>query len=122
MFKIEDIFDDCQLDRISSADLCEKLIEPEDRPGATSIDRDDLRAAIELGIRKINVGSALKQAFFDALRHACLAQDDRYNPYEVIGSGLEADILVRGRLAMQEVVEDYLRLFGSAGKAGPQGR
>jgi fructose/tagatose bisphosphate aldolase len=86
--------------------------------GATSIDRDDLRAAIALGIRKVNVGSALKQAFFDAVRRACLRQDDPYNPYEVIGSGLEADILVQGRLAMQDVVEAYLRLFGSAGKAG----
>ena len=64
--------------------------------GASSIDRDDLEAAIGLGIRKINVGSALKQAFFDAVRRACLGVDDRYNPYEVIGSGLEADILVQG--------------------------
>lgn len=90
--------------------------------GATSIDRDDLRAAIGLGIRKINVGSALKQAFFDAVRRACRGRDDPYNPYEVIGSGLEADILVQGRLAMQDVVEAYLRLFGSAGKAGPHPR
>jgi fructose/tagatose bisphosphate aldolase len=85
--------------------------------GATSIDHDDLRAAIGLGIRKVNVGSSLKQAFFDAVRRACWQQDDPYNPYEVIGSGLEADILVQGRLAMQDVVETYLRLFGSAGKA-----
>ena len=90
--------------------------------GASSIDRDDLKAATGLGIRKINVGSALKQAFFDAVRRACLGQDDLYNPYEVIGSGLEADILVQGRLAMQDVVEAFLRLFGSAGKAGSPAR
>ena len=90
--------------------------------GASSVDRDDLRAAIGLGIRKINVGSALKQAFFHAVCRACLGQDDLYNPYEVIGSGLEADILVQGRLAMQDVVEAYLRLFGSAGKASPHPR
>jgi fructose-bisphosphate aldolase, class II len=90
--------------------------------GASSIDRDDLRAAIGLGIRKINVGSALKQAFFDAVRRACLGQGDPYNPYEVIGSGLEADILIQGRLAMQDVVEAYLRLFGSAGQAGSPAR
>ena len=69
-----------------------------------------------------NVGSALRQAFFAAVRDACLHQGDAYNPYEVIGSGLPADILVDGRLAMQTVVEAYLRLFGSAGKAGPRAR
>jgi fructose/tagatose bisphosphate aldolase len=90
--------------------------------GATSLDRDDLRAAIGLGVRKVNVGSALKQAFFGAVRDACLGRGDTYNPYEVIGSGFEADILVQGRLAMQEVVETYMRLFGSDGKAGSQAR
>jgi fructose/tagatose bisphosphate aldolase len=90
--------------------------------GASSIDRADLEAAIGLGIRKINVGSALKQAFFEAVRRACLGRHDPYNPYEVIGSGLEGDILVQGRLAMQDVVEAYLRLFGSAGKAGSPAR
>jgi hypothetical protein len=40
----------------------------------------------------------------------------------VIGSGLETDILVQGRLAMQDVVEAYLRLFGSAGKASSSAR
>jgi fructose-bisphosphate aldolase, class II len=85
--------------------------------GASSIDRDDLKAAAGLGIRKINVGSVLKQAFFNAVRRACLEVDDMYNPYELIGSGLESDILVKGRLAVQDVVEAYMRLFGSAGKA-----
>jgi fructose/tagatose bisphosphate aldolase len=86
--------------------------------GATSVDRDDLREAVALGVRKVNVGSALKTAFFHALKEACLRYEDSLNPYEVIGSGLDADVLVRGRVSMQRVVEDYMRLFGSAGKAG----
>ena len=90
--------------------------------GASSIDRDDLKAATGLGIRKINVGSVLKQAFFNAVRQACLGVDNMYNPYEVIGSGLESDILVKGRLAVQDVVEAHMRLFGSAGRAAPQAR
>jgi hypothetical protein len=39
------------------------------------------------------------------------------NPYEVIGSGLPDDVMTAGRTAMQKVVEDYMGLFGSAGKA-----
>jgi hypothetical protein len=59
----------------------------------------------------------LKQAFLAAMRDACLRLGDAYNPYEAIGSGLDDDVTVQGRLAMQAVVEDYMRLFGSAGKA-----
>jgi fructose/tagatose bisphosphate aldolase len=86
--------------------------------GASSVDRDDLRAAIGLGVRKVNVGSALKQAFLTAMRATCLGLGESFNPYEAIGSGLDADVLVPGRLAMQRAVEDYMKLFGSAGKAG----
>jgi hypothetical protein len=69
-----------------------------------------------LGIRKINVGSNLKRVSFEALRSASLRVGEQYNPYEVIGSGLETDVLVAGRLAMQGAVEDWMRLFGSAGR------
>src|SRR5882762_4889259 len=62
--------------------------------------------AIRLGIRKINVGSVLKQAYFNALADACAAQRQAANPYEVIGSGLDADVLVAGRVAMQRTVEE----------------
>jgi len=35
----------------------------------------------------------------------------------VLGSGKAQDVLTRGRLAMQEAVEELMRLFGSAGQA-----
>jgi fructose-bisphosphate aldolase, class II len=85
--------------------------------GASSIEADDLRAAIGLGVRKINVGSRLKQSYFAALRNACAETPAAANPYEVIGSGLAADVLVAGRLALQAEVERLMRLFGSAGRA-----
>lgn len=86
--------------------------------GGSSIDADDLRQAIALGVRKINIGSRLKQAYFNALREAVAAVPEAANPYEVIGSGLKADVLIPGRLAMQREVECLMHLFGSAGKAG----
>jgi fructose/tagatose bisphosphate aldolase len=85
--------------------------------GATSIPREDLAEAIRRGVRKINVGSILKRSFLEAVRAAGAALGDSYNPYEVIGSGLSRDVMTAGRTAMEKVVEDYMGLFGSAGKA-----
>ena len=72
---------------------------------------------IGLGVRKINVGSVLKRSYLGALRLALEELSGNFNPYEVIGSGLDEDVLVKGRLALQKVVEDLMCLFGSAGKA-----
>lgn len=85
--------------------------------GATSVNRDDLCAAIALGICKINVGSLLKRTYFEVLRAVCLQAGADYNPYEVPGSGEATDVLAQGRLAMQRSVEALMRLFGSANKA-----
>ncbi len=84
--------------------------------GATSVPEDDLVEAVKYGIRKINLGSILKKTYFEAMRQACESTADRYNPYKVIGSGLGEDVLMAGRIALQEKVEHYMRLFGSAGK------
>ena len=112
--------------------------------GASSIHPDDLAAAIQLGVCKINLGSRLKRIYFEALRGACLqalpfsedyesprgvsineaqhnihGQDHlpEFNPYLVIGSGLSEDVQVTARLALQHEVERWMRLFGSAGKS-----
>jgi fructose/tagatose bisphosphate aldolase len=85
--------------------------------GASSVSRKDLVDAVQLGIRKINVGSLLKQVYFENLQTACTGIGPGYNPYEVIGSGLDADVLMTGRVALQRLVEDFMQVFGSAGKA-----
>jgi len=85
--------------------------------GASSIRLDVMREAIELGIRKINVGSKLKQTYFNTLREACIVAGDSYNPYITIGSGLDGDVLTAARMSLRDVVVDLMNLFGSAGKA-----
>jgi len=85
--------------------------------GASSVSRQDLAEAVQLGIRKINVGSTLKQAYFESLQAACRNVYEGYNPYEVIGSGLSEDVLMAGRVALQREVEELMFIFGSAGKA-----
>lgn len=84
--------------------------------GSTSVAEEDIRAAIAIGIRKINVGSRLKQVHLRALAGATAAAGEPANPYEAIGSGLEGDVLVAGRVAMQAEVERLMTLFGSAGR------
>jgi fructose/tagatose bisphosphate aldolase len=85
--------------------------------GASSVDKDALKAAISLGIRKINVGSWLKQTYFETLRDSCNATAQDYNPYVVVGSGLEGDVFAATRLALCDRVAELMVLFGSANKA-----
>jgi len=85
--------------------------------GATSIDDQSLREAIGEGIGKINVGSALRSAFYNAIRDAIAQAGADFNPYEVVGSGLPQDVLTAGRRAVRDIVIEKMRLFGSAGRA-----
>jgi ketose-bisphosphate aldolase len=85
--------------------------------GATSVARDDLKVATQLGVCKINVGSVLKKTYFEKLRSMVMNTASEYNPYEVVGSGLAPDVTTAARLAMQRVVEDLMVVFGSAGRA-----
>jgi ketose-bisphosphate aldolase len=99
------------------AELREAVPVPLVLHGATSIHPDDMAEAIRLGVRKINVGSILKRTYFETLRDASNQVGSHYNPYDVMGSGMSSDVLAVARTAMQETVEDMLRLFGSTGKA-----
>jgi fructose/tagatose bisphosphate aldolase len=84
--------------------------------GATSVVEEDLAAAIRFGIRKVNVGSSLKNTYFQALRSACAAAENDYNPYEVIGSGTQNDVLAYAREALKTKVMDWMHRLGSAGR------
>lgn len=85
--------------------------------GGTSISPADVSEAIKLGVRKINLGSVLKKSYFDGLRNACAELDGDYNPYEVVGSGMEKDVLAAGRASLRKTVEYFMSLYGSAGRA-----
>jgi fructose/tagatose bisphosphate aldolase len=106
-----------KLDLARLAELRQAVSVPLILHGATSVGREDLTEAARLGIRKINVGSVIKRAYFEAVRSASVEAGDSYSPYEVVGSGLGSDVEAAGRIAMRAVVEDLMRLFGSAGKA-----
>ena len=84
--------------------------------GATSVDDGSIQAGIRIGLRKINVGSALRRAFFAGVKSKIAQVGEDYNPYEVLGSGRGDDLMLAGKLAMKSVVKEKLLLFGSAAK------
>ena len=84
--------------------------------GATSVDDGSIQAGIRIGLRKINVGSALRRAFFAGVKSKIAQIGEDYNPYEVLGSGRGDDLMLAGKLAMKSVVKEKILLFGSAGQ------
>ena len=85
--------------------------------GASSIHREDIAEAVKIGIRKINIGRELKQSYFRAIRNSCIDTKSDFNPYKVIGSGTDKDILNIARITLQKTVENLMVLFGGAYKA-----
>lgn len=76
--------------------------------GGSGVPDGEIRNSIARGIHKINVATEAKDAWARALRASLAAQPDEYDP---------RPILTPVRHAVQEVVRQKIRLFGSAGKA-----
>jgi fructose-bisphosphate aldolase, class II len=83
----------------------------------SNINSDEFSKAIDLGVRKFNLGRVLKQTCLDTLRNEIVNIGEDYNLYEIIGSGLKNDVLVKTRLEVQKVVEKFMKLYKSVGKA-----
>ena len=83
--------------------------------GGTGIEASALKAAIGLGVAKVNYGTYIKQRYLAALRGA-ISVDER-DPHVLLGLGSERDLLVIGRNAVREAVLQRMPLLGSAGKA-----
>lgn len=75
--------------------------------GGSGIPDNDVKAAIAIGISKVNVNSELRQAFADGLRQA-VRKPKELAPYKYLPEAVSA---------VQSVVEQKILLFGSAGKA-----
>ncbi len=75
--------------------------------GASGVKHDDVQAAIELGVCKVNVATYLKQGFVGTLREELAAA-----PHEVDFRTL----FLAPREAAKERVREKLRLFGTSGR------
>jgi ketose-bisphosphate aldolase len=83
--------------------------------GGTGISADSLRAAIALGVTKINYGTYLKQRYLEAVLHGFAAKVE--NPHELLGLGGDRDVMIAGRVAVREAVLERIGLLGCCGKA-----
>ena len=85
--------------------------------GATSVDDEAIRQAINGGIRKINFGSGLRSTFYRAVKDSIERHGAGFNPYEVLGSGTNVDVMMAGRLAVRDLVTSKMKVLGSLDRA-----
>jgi ketose-bisphosphate aldolase len=87
--------------------------------GGTGIAAESLRAAIALGVAKVNFGTYLKHRYLKAVRAAL--GHDALDPHRLLGMGGPEDALVAGRLAVRDAVLERIELLGCRGKAEIRG-
>lgn len=76
--------------------------------GGSGIPEWQIKQAISMGVRKINIDTELRGEFMRALREAVESAPHELDPRKV---------LAPARAAMQARVQEKMRLFGSSGKA-----
>lgn len=85
--------------------------------GGTSFPPAAVERAIAAGAVKFNVGTVLKRAFLDGVLEATGSYDGAIDVHAVLGSHKAADMLVAGKERMHAKVREFLRIYGSSGKA-----
>jgi fructose-bisphosphate aldolase class II len=70
--------------------------------GASGLRDDDLRRAISLGVRKINVNTEIRQALFHSLEQSLETPSKGFDVTRLFGAAMKA---------MQQAVEDKLAVF-----------
>jgi fructose-bisphosphate aldolase, class II len=75
--------------------------------GSSGIPDDQIKAAIENGIVKINLNTEMRQAFIKGLDEAIHANPEEYALYKILPETMEE---------LQELVEHKIELFGSSNK------
>lgn len=99
----DEIFD---LDRLEA--ISRKVSIPLVLHGASSTHHSRIKAAIELGVAKINIDTDVRLAFSNNLRQFLQAHPDVYDPRDIMTSAAEG---------VEAVVTRKIKLFGSAGQA-----
>jgi len=83
--------------------------------GGTHISAASIKAAIKLGVAKVNYGTDLKKSYLRAVRTALGKQPS--NPHELLALGVQWDVMVAGRLAVRDAVLERIELLGCCGRA-----
>ncbi|MDH2442925.1 class II fructose-bisphosphate aldolase [Amnibacterium sp. CER49] len=80
--------------------------------GGSGTPADQMRAAVEAGITKVNVGTKLKHVFRSALDPAPDSQND---PNLLIGSREDRDVNIVAGRALTDEIRRLMQVFGSSG-------
>jgi fructose-bisphosphate aldolase class II len=76
--------------------------------GGSGVPQDDVRQGIQLGIRKVNIDTELRESFLSEVRAQLAAKPKEIDPRKILGPA---------RDVLKEKLKDKMKLFGSAGKA-----
>lgn len=76
--------------------------------GSSGVPDDDVRKAISLGIRKVNIDTNIREAFVKGVKGVLAKNPREIDPRKILGPAREA---------MTEIVREKIRIFGSNGKA-----
>ncbi len=82
--------------------------------GGSGVPADQLRAAVDAGISKVNFGTRLKQVFDVGLRNALAEAGSDVN--RTYGSRLPGDAMTAAAQALTEEVRRYMQILGSSGR------
>lgn len=75
--------------------------------GASGVPDDDIRRAISMGVRKINIDTELRVAFVEGIKDIMARYPEEIDPRKILGPAREG---------MSAVVREKMRLFGCSGK------
>ncbi len=76
--------------------------------GSSGVPDADIKKAISLGVRKVNIDTNIRQAFVQGIKGAMTENPQEIDPRKLLGPAREA---------MTEIVREKIRVFGSNGKA-----
>ncbi len=76
--------------------------------GSSGVPDEAIKKAINLGVRKVNIDTNIREAFVAAARQVVEDNPSEIDPRKILGPGRESAI---------ELIREKIRLFGSSGKA-----
>lgn len=76
--------------------------------GSSGVAEEDIKKAIELGVRKVNIDTNIREAFMQEVKNALAKNPAEIDPRKVLAPAREA---------MTAIVREKIRIFGSNGKA-----
>lgn len=76
--------------------------------GGSGVPEHDVREGIQLGIRKVNIDTELREAFLGEVRNQLAAKPNEIDPRKILGPA---------KNVLKEKLKEKMKLFGSAGKA-----